>query len=223
MNEGRIGIGRKYARYFSKFGTVVLLNPLDRTVNDIDLLVLPGGADVNPDRYNEPRDLLTQRQDPFFEDFDNHVLPLYVEAGTPIFGICRGFQSGSVFFGAKLNQHVDNYYSTKSRGELVDSIFLTNVDALDIPQLSKFPTRRVTNNDIKKLPKVNSLHHQTVALHPGASSGEMFGLAFNVLDGECEAGYAASYPFIGVQWHPEELKNPVISNLLIKSLLDENN
>mgnify|MGYP000707656608 CR=1 FL=1 len=221
-SHGRFGVGKKYMQYFSKFGNVQIINPLDEEIKDLDLLVLPGGADVDTKRYNQSPGLNTQKPDIFFEWFDNFVLPQYVEKNTPIFGICRGMQSGSVFFGCELEQHVENTYSVRSRGELVDYVYPVNLDLIGVEGLDIFPSKRMTKVQIEKLYKVNSLHHQVVDIDPEDRENDIVGLVFNALDNECEAVFNKNYPFFGVQWHPEELRNPQLSNILINHLLTLN-
>lgn len=53
--EGKyFGVGVSYANFISQFGRMRVLTPED-TVNPpkLDLLILPGGADINPVTYGE--------------------------------------------------------------------------------------------------------------------------------------------------------------------------
>jgi len=57
---------------------------------DLDLLVLPGGPDVDPMRYLDQDDdfsLWNGKPCVFKERFDKILLPQYIENRTPIFGI----------------------------------------------------------------------------------------------------------------------------------------
>lgn len=88
--QNTVGITRAYIDFFSTFGEVILLTPWDNTVRDLDLLVLPGGPDVNPFRYlTEEDDLDLRVGSPCVvrEFFDKKFLPQYIAKNTPIFGI----------------------------------------------------------------------------------------------------------------------------------------
>lgn len=80
------GIGTSYANYFSQFGEVVILTP-ETPVLDLDLLVIPGGPDVNPSRYGEKPNFKTGKQCPFREYFDEVMLPQYIDKRTKMVGI----------------------------------------------------------------------------------------------------------------------------------------
>ena len=59
------------------------------------------------------------------EYFDTVMLQKYIDAGVPIFGICRGAQTMIAHFGGKLDQDYPQKYSSPNRGELVDTLKFT--------------------------------------------------------------------------------------------------
>ena len=65
--SGRIsdvyGQNEAYVGYFRKFGNVVILDAQNTHVLPLDLLVLPGGRDVNPANYGAAPQLETQAPD----------------------------------------------------------------------------------------------------------------------------------------------------------------
>lgn len=212
---GSFGITKPYMQFFQNFGKVVLISPWDKEIDDtLDLLVLPGGPDVDPFRYLTQDDELSMFVGPpcwIREKFDRELLPKYVENQTPIFGICRGLQTLSVFFGAKLNQHIWEHETTPDheRTKLVHHVKVHPAANL-IPGL-----------EFKRF-EVNSLHHQTVANRPenasilftydgkhtkGTEDGDIEGLT-----------WFPNYPAHAVQWHPEEIYDKA-SITLINSLL----
>ena len=75
---------------------ISVISPRSKAVQDVDLLILPGGADVL-DESTKPG-YYTQKPNLFYEYFDRNVMPLYIEKNIPIFGICRGFQSINIRF-----------------------------------------------------------------------------------------------------------------------------
>jgi len=89
--ENSFGATVPYLEFFSQFGTVELIMPNETEIRkDLDLMVLPGGPDVDPMRYlSEDEGLSFQmgKQCPFRERFDTVLLPKYVEQRVPLFGI----------------------------------------------------------------------------------------------------------------------------------------
>lgn len=86
--NGMIGVNYQYIEFAKKYGEVVLLLPTDKHIQrDLDLLILPGGPDVDTRRYRQEPDPTTGKPDIFMEYFDTEVLPRYISAGVPIFGI----------------------------------------------------------------------------------------------------------------------------------------
>src|SRR5210317_2211303 len=87
-------INTQYLKYLKK----AKLNPVtismfsdEATLAAGDGLLLPGGIDVDPIYY------LTDNEDsnycnPDRDEFERKLIQMYVKAGKPIFGICRGLQ-----------------------------------------------------------------------------------------------------------------------------------
>lgn len=205
IGDNSIGITTPYYEYFRIFGEINLLTPSMGIMKDLDLVVIPGGKDVNPIKYNNEPSLYTQDPDLIKEHFDEKKLPGYIEAKVPIFGICRGLQSINVFFGGTLYQDAPyhNFYSSKDRDELVHSVAPLKQDG-SIAGASF---------------KVNSLHHQSIkTLGNGlrtilrcdekkTDTATIEGIAHNEL------------PIAAVQFHPEHIYCGYV-DLLINKLLN---
>lgn len=200
------GIGFSYYAYFSALGSVEIIGHNETEARDLDLLVIPGGPDVDVSRYLEPGEEVSIHVGApcwIREKFDRDLLPKYVAQNTPIFGICRGHQSLAVYFGGKLKQHMHHETNpSNDRKKLVHKIFIQR-------SVIPFATAPAT---VKKghvpvlTQEVNSIHHQTVSEIP--EIGEL--LAFHSVDREVEAiSYVKNYPAITVQWHPEEINDPL--------------
>ena len=141
--EKTFGVQRPYIEYFNRFGSVIMIDPREtEIIEQLDLVVLPGGADVVPFRYGEsPNPDLCGTPNYYYEFFDTKVLPKYIEKNIGVVGICRGLQSINVLMEGSLHQHIYHSYSSKDRGELVHSVNVVGTN-------QKF--------------KVNSLHHQAI-------------------------------------------------------------
>lgn len=181
------GVTIPYLMWAEQFGTVVFLTPDYQP--EIDLVILPGGADVDTLRYNETPSYTTSRPNHYLELFDKVSLPVYVERKTPIFGICRGLQTLNVHFGGSLKQNL-LYHETSSSTNDVDvhSVF----------------TARNSGGELvkggKSLFKVGSWHHQSAD-----RIGKNLVIDLVSDDLEVEALYHKELPFAAVQWHPERV------------------
>ena len=146
------GLTLPYIIWAEQFGEVQILTHKQFDPS-IDLLILPGGADVDPKRYEANFDWYAGKPNMFLEDFDKYMLPKYIDEGIPIFGICRGMQSLAVHFGGRMNQHLFYHKTSKDTSD-IDTHGLK----------SKFTGKQVDF-------KVGSWHHQAVA-DPGSTLGD---------------------------------------------------
>lgn len=196
------GLNTKYVDFFTKLGfDVDLINPLSKKINDnIDLLVLPGGADVNPNRYGQKPEWYCGKPNIFFEEFDKEMLPLYVNRVytgelKSIFGICRGFQSLCVHFGAKMIQDFPFRSSSyNKRWEKVERIKVNH-----------------------KVHKINSIHHQ--GLFARHLSDAIEPIAWSLEEKNLEVMKIKDINIAGVQYHPEELIEDDFTPNFIRNLV----
>lgn len=174
----------------------------------MDGLYLTGGDDIHPSFFGEevashyvgehdvPRDQLEQKL--IIYAIDHHV---------PIFGICRGMQALNVFLGGSLYQDVVH--------ERADALIhkSTSTDrALLSHSVSVMKNSLISNIVSDTDFMVNSIHHQGVK-----KLGKDLVATATAPDGLIEAIELENHPFaIGVQWHPEELKNDVSRQLFTR-------
>ena len=205
-----IGITANYAdgdaslrdRYYTQIadagGVPVIIPPLAdasiiiNTLDNIDALLLTGGADHNPlwsgqqpqpglHNINSARDLpelLATR--------------LACNRQMPILGICRGMQTIAVALGGEVCQDIPHtpqlikHSQEADRTEPTHSVDIEPGTALH----GIFGTDRIF---------VNSFHHQAVT-----SPGKGMRITATAPDGTAEAMESTCHkPVIGVQWHPE--------------------
>jgi putative glutamine amidotransferase len=105
-SDDQLWINRAYVGYFSNFGCTTIIDPFSPNVENIDLLVLPGGSDVSPARYGVPYYPTISLPNRAYEYFDEVMVPEYVKSKVPIFGICRGLQTLNVIFGGTLHPDI---------------------------------------------------------------------------------------------------------------------
>lgn len=213
IGENSFGVTVPYLNYIERFGSVRILDYREEVDESLDLLILPGGPDINPLNYNAIPERDTGKGCIYREYFDRYILPQYINFKTPIFGICRGLQTLNVFFGGTLTQHMYHETSERNRFDRVHNIeFYALVGGKSIYTYFKVG--------------VNSLHHQSIdLLGEGLKAIAMYKpkedpKLKNTLDNQCiEAIVHTKYPIAAVQYHPEELGYDDLSDLLINDLL----
>ena len=184
------GAGSNYLELISRFGKPYIIFPDEKLV-DVDLLVLPGGLDVAPQSFGSMPTFKTGNQDVFKQFFYDRRLPLYIDAGIPVFGICLGFQMLAVYFGSALEQHLWRHPQSPDRSHAGHTVE-------PLPAAVRYATQPF---------EVNSYHHQGVFLHGLSSELEPLVLAKVNPDSDnmmVEAFRHLSKPVMAVQWHPEE-------------------
>ncbi len=196
VSENGFGAGKSYLSWLSQFGEVEILLPSNGMKEGLDLLILPGGADVAPQSYGAVPGFYTGNTDVYKQHFYNVNLPQYIAAGVPVFGICLGFQQLCALHGGKLLQHEPYDYSGHDRTKLVDTL--------------TFGTKQYYKETVPY--KVNSLHHQGCDHLPATCEVIARSQAGNI-----EVAQFAHNIF-GVQYHPEEI-NDVLAGQIIYQLL----
>lgn len=215
-DKDSVSLHRHYFEFAAQFGEPILLTIFSSIQTDLDLIILIGGADVNPERYGQRPDLLTGRPDLYKEYFDLHHLPKYKELNIPIFGICRGHQSFAVSMGYQLLQHIDTEVSEYLPGEVneVAQIEPSICDLLGLELDGYEDGFDESGNEMD----INSRHHQSV-MTIGMSDEDVIVAAVEKEVLNVEALVYRKYPAITVQWHPEVI-NDEFSLKAIKFLLE---
>ena len=154
-----------------------------------DGLLLPGGWDADPSLYGEENagSLHINRA---LDDMQLRALDVFLGAGKPVFGICRGLQMMNVFFGGTLIQDIPAEQGHhRAEGSPRDSVHVTTAEQGSF--LDRLYGPRFA---------VNSSHHQSVD-----RAGEGLRAVQWSDDGIVEGVEHASLPVWGVQWHPERM------------------
>jgi putative glutamine amidotransferase len=187
----------EYARAIEAAGGVpVLLPPTEpyaeaarAVVARLDGLVISGGADVDPARYDSATHPETARPRPDRDAWELALLDAAAEAEIPTLGICRGMQVMAVHAGGHLDQHVPDLVDHERHNPGADRFGTTPVKVATGSRLAALVGDEVT---------VSCHHHQSVQDHPG------FTAVAWADDGLLEAIEDPAHPFrLAIQWHPE--------------------
>jgi len=169
---------------------------LDDYARSLDGLVLQGGNDVAPECYGETALHPDWAGDPVRDKYEIELIRVFIAAGKPVFGVCRGFQLLNVMHGGTLWQDIGTQRPA-SRAHRELGQYERHFHQISIEPGSRlaalYPGLQQT--------VANSIHHQGIRdLAPGFVVE-----ARCPDDGIIEAirrtegpGYVA-----GVQWHPE--------------------
>ena len=202
----RLAVNRSYVSALQAAGAdVVLLPPMQpgqpplapALLDRLDGILMPGGADVNPERYGEaPTEGLGEVDD----DLDRLELALVraaLDRGLPVFGICRGQQVVNVAMGGTLYQDLVQ--------DRLTGFSHTTDPALGRDHMAHLIEIRAGSRlhalvGAGRL-EVNSFHHQAVR----TVAPDLRVSAVSAGDGVIEGLESADGRILTVQCHPEEL------------------
>lgn len=161
------------------------LTPRER-LQGFDALLVPGGADINPDRYGQARHEKTVTADFVAQDqFESEMLAAAFALDLPVLAICRGFQLANVEHGGSLVQDLPE-----------DSAHRNSVHGIEIEPGSRLAEiTGATHID------VSSYHHQAVD-----RVGSDLRVVARSEDGIVEAleHLDPARRLVAIQWHPED-------------------
>ncbi len=169
---------------------VIALDPGDKAPDHFDGLCLSGGGDVAPARYDESDpgrlcDGINESRD----ELELALTALAQKRDLPVLGLCRGFQVLNVAFGGKLLLHVEGHRD--QAGKAVTHVITPAADSLLAAACGTAAFA------------VNSHHHQAVdarTLAPGLRATACAGDIIEAIES------IAHRWIVGVQWHPERVK-----------------
>lgn len=182
---------------------------LRRMAETFDGFLFTGGQDVQPSVYGEEQLPLTGEICPDRDGMETALLPLLLEAGKPVLGICRGIQILNAALGGTLWQDLPAQHPSDVEHH---QGLPYNAPSHTVALVPGTPLHALLGE--KTLP-VNSLHHQGIktlapALRAMAAAP----------DGLVEAVYMPGKRFVwAVQWHPEYSLDQPASRAILRAFV----
>lgn len=189
----------KYTRSLERTGASVRWIELDDIETavmqtlDCDGLLLPGGADINPQMYGEKPNEKCGKPNAIRDVAEPIILQEFLNTNKPVLAICRGIQLLNVYKGGTLIQDIKD----KQKYKHMD--FLSRAGSIHPVSIDK---KSIIYNILEtENINVNSMHHQAIN-----QVGKDLKVTAKSADGYIEAIELKNHPFcIGVQWHPEHM------------------
>lgn len=162
----------------------------------LDGVLLTGGGDIAPARFNEPEHPTLIDVSPLRDALELDIVERALEGGVPLLAICRGLQVLNVALGGTLYQDLP----TDKPGAVAHSQHEPRDEPTHAVKVMAEGTRLASIVGVPDL-EVNSFHHQAIKrLAEGLRD-----VAW-APDGVIEAVEMEGERFVlGVQWHPEDL------------------
>ncbi|BCX46843.1 glutamine amido transferase [Haloferula helveola] len=187
-----------YSRAVRQAGGIPIVLPnsgeaaadVDRYLELLDGLLLPGGWDIPPEEYGEERHETVEVLDDDRYQFERKLSRAWIErSDKPLLGICLGGQWINVSSGGTLVQDIPSEFDGLNHRSDGHAVILE-------------PDSRLARIFGATELDVNSSHHQAVD-----KLGKGLRIVARCPDGVVEATETADPDrfLIGVQWHPEKL------------------
>ncbi|MBV9270911.1 MAG: gamma-glutamyl-gamma-aminobutyrate hydrolase family protein [Candidatus Eremiobacteraeota bacterium] len=166
----------------------------ERDLEDLDAVLVSGGADIAPYYFGEELHPKTEATVPERDAYEMSLIKSAWRRDVPLLAICRGLQAMNVALGGSLIQHLPDVVDGAVDHQSGDTISERHVVSLngesklsEIVASQRFAT--------------NSTHHQALA-----KVADALRIVARTDDGIIEAVEAVPPRrfWIGVQWHPEQ-------------------
>ncbi|MBN2139228.1 MAG: gamma-glutamyl-gamma-aminobutyrate hydrolase family protein [Sedimentisphaerales bacterium] len=175
---------------------------IERYVQELDGLVLVGGADIPPAVYGEEPHETVKEVPKQRYNFEQKLIAEWLKSGKPLLGICLGMQFANIVAGGSLIQDIPSQVGTKINHRSYHPVIIEQGGLL----------AEILGAD---RPEVYSSHHQAVK-----KLGKDLKIAARSEDGVIEALERTRGGFgLFVQWHPEAMKDKAHRNAIYGAMI----
>lgn len=215
---GTISVGESYIQAVLNAGGLPLIIPVGVSqagLRDlfarIDGLLLTGGGDIDPQRFQGLPHPRVYGVDLRRDALEISLAQMAAEGGKPFLGICRGIQVINVALGGTLFTDIGAQHPNALRHDWYPDIprnYLAHPVTVDAGSCL---AQILAGEEFE----VNSLHHQGLDRVP-----PVLRVVAHAPDSLIEGVELPDHPFgIGVQWHPEWLQEHAPQRLLFEALV----
>jgi putative glutamine amidotransferase len=203
-NPERAFVNASYLRAVERAGGIPVLLPPHLSEQAraalwerIDGVLLTGGGDIDPARFDEPAHPTVADVSPLRDALELELVGRALDAQVPLFAICRGLQVLNVALGGTLYQDLP----TDMPGPINHSQSAPRHEATHAVKVMGEGTRLGSIFGASEL-EVNSFHHQAIK-RLGRGLRDVAWAPDGVIEGVEMDG--PDRFVIAVQWHPEDL------------------
>ena len=180
---------------------------LEPALEALDGILLAPGRDIEPSRYGQERHPLLAATEPRRDAFELELVPLALDRGLPILGMCRGIQVLNVALGGTLAQDVSLVAAEHPSDPGWKRWKAVEAASLDGGPMPTHPRHEIAIEPASILAEalgtdrieVNSFHHQAID-----RLGEGLAVVAASADGVPEAVELPGQPVLAVQWELQE-------------------
>ena len=185
--------------------------PLMELFARMDGILLSGGGDLDPARYQQTPRIELRQVDAARDEMEIDLARMAADARKPLLAICRGLQVVNVARGGDLYQDIASSLPTGAGHDQPEGMEQETVHVVEIREGSRL--RGIVGQSSLG---TNSFHHQAVD-----RVGSGLRVTARAPDGIVEAMELEEHPFgLCVQWHPEKMPDHPIMRSLFTAFVD---
>lgn len=218
-----IAARQAYIEYVLQTGSLAALIPnitdpkmAERYAETFDGIIFTGGGDIHPQFYDTKKQKMTgalnQTVDTSRDKSELLLYKAFFDHKKPILGICRGMQLINIAMGGTLTQHIEEQGIKEVHMNRVENgLWYVTSHSVQVDENTRL---HAITNELRF--EVNSAHHQMVK-KPGKDLVISAKSPQNVPEA---VEYVGNKFIVGVQWHPEQLRDSKESKALINAFIN---
>lgn len=179
---------------------------IEHYLENLDGLLLIGGADIPPSAYHQQPHPTVQVMSQHRWNFERQLIKAWFDSRKPLLGICLGMQFTNVVRGGTMIQDIPSQVGTQVIHRGHHALHKVTIE----------PSSRLHKILATDKPVVYSAHHQAVD-----KIGDGLKVVAHSDDGVVEALERTDDAFgLFVQWHPEKMDDPTLRKPIYQALIN---